>query len=184
MQKLRDYANSKQLLKNLSQNLGVPAEYILIGLALLAAGLLFSNNGGMYLLVLTAFLYPAYQTFKALKKDDFELLAGYGKYWVIAALVTAVHKVLMWFFPLQQHLIILTLAGTLVLLKSRAAVAVAVYDTIAESMMKRVEPKVDSALNLAKEKVREKKAKVESKISIEPGYETRIRELFLKDFCL
>ena len=181
MQKVHDYANQKEPLRKLSQQLGISAGYILIASILLGIALMYSGFGGLLLILVSGFLYPGYMTFKALKKDDHEALTRYSKYWIILSIGVVAHELLLWLMPNYQLFTIFSLGGILLLLKSDAAIATTIYDSLIMPTINKYESHVDSTLNVAKEKVDEvqkEASEVKSRI------EKRIHESIPKDKSL
>eukprot|EP00826_Nyctotherus_ovalis_P012060 TRINITY_DN13147_c0_g1_i22.p1 TRINITY_DN13147_c0_g1~~TRINITY_DN13147_c0_g1_i22.p1 ORF type:complete len:182 (-),score=62.09 TRINITY_DN13147_c0_g1_i22:131-676(-) len=171
MQRLHDYANDKEFIRKLSHKIGIPAGYVLISLVLLGGALLYSGFGGLLLVLSAGFLYPAYMTFKALKKNNHDLLANYSKYWVIMSVGVVVHELLAWLVPGFRPFNFLVLGAILLLLKSHAATATTIYDSLIVPTLKKLESDVDSTLKTVESAVAKKekeaaelKSKAEKKL--------------------
>ena len=173
MNRLHDYANTKELIRKISQKLNVSSGYTLVGLILLGLIILFSCR--TILILASGFLYPAYMTCKALKGNDSELLKRYGKYWVMLSLCLIANKMLGF---LMEPFSLLNLGAILLLLRSDASLATTLYDSLAVHLMENFEPQIDSAINSVKEKIKEKEEEIGE---LKSKLERRLNQKVAKD---
>ena len=122
MEKLNNYAESQEFIKSLSAKTGVPAGYILIGLVIIVIALLYNGVGGLAIILLLGFMYPAYVTFKAVKYNNQELMFKFAKFWTVMAFGIVLHELLEWFMPDFPLFNIITIVALLFMVKSRVRV--------------------------------------------------------------
>eukprot|EP00826_Nyctotherus_ovalis_P042739 TRINITY_DN4443_c0_g1_i3.p2 TRINITY_DN4443_c0_g1~~TRINITY_DN4443_c0_g1_i3.p2 ORF type:complete len:188 (-),score=48.60 TRINITY_DN4443_c0_g1_i3:165-728(-) len=157
MEKINEYAMKRNFIRGASEKTGVPGGYILIGLVLLILVLLYSGIGTFFALLILAFLYPAYLTFKALKYSNQELLVRIGKFWTVMGFAVALHRVIEWLAPEIPLFELATIVCSFILIKSQAAGAVYVYETLILPCLGKLESSVDGALTHVEETVNKEK---------------------------
>ena len=186
MDKLNEYAMKRDFIKSISDKIGVPAGYILIALVLTIVVLLYNGFGGLFVLLIFGFLYPAYITFKAIKYDNHELLIKFGKFWVVMGFGVALHEVIEWLAPELPLFGLFTIAGTFMLVKSQAYIAVYIYETLIAPFLAKFEPNIDSTLTSVEDiaiKEKEGFASVGAEVAKGVGAEVAkgVQEVLAKD---
>lgn len=88
--KLQQQVDSVPQMQQLQQKTGIDSTLIVCGAAVFVFGLIILNVGGQLLVNLIGFVYPAYQSFKAIesahKEDDVQWLT----YWVVFAVLNLI----------------------------------------------------------------------------------------------
>ena len=157
MQKVHDYAESQTLIKSASEKTGVPPEYILIGVIIVAIALLYNGFGGLFLILLFGFMYPLYVTFKALKYEKQELLVTCGKYWVVMGFGVTFHEVIEWIAPNFPLFFLLTVVAIILLIRGQFSSSVYIFDNIIMTSLSKLETNIDSALTSVQKNAEENK---------------------------
>ena len=161
MEGLNEYAEKHNFIKSIAAKLDTPPGYVLIVFVALALILIYNGIGGLIMLIVFGFIYPAYMTLKAVKYEDQELLLRFGKYWGIIGLGVALHEIVKWFMPEFPFLGLITVVTTSFLARSKAAGAIFIYDSFVLSTLNKIESTIDSILTSIKEEVSKEKANLE-----------------------
>ena len=101
-----------QILKQVSQQLGVKTSHMMMGVTVLVLLLVILELGASMIAGVVGFLYPAYMSFKALESSDFKDDKHWLTYWTVYSFFTlfdGVLSTLLSFIPMYQFFKVRTL---------------------------------------------------------------------------
>lgn len=146
--------NNIPILQTISENFGVPPSVVVsvVGLGLLS--LVFSAAGGAAMAHLIGFVYPAYLSFKALRRDPEAPLeenelnnAQWLTYWVVFAFLSTAENVLSSVFALIPFYSLLKIVLLIWLFHPSTLGATVIFTTIIEPAIAPHEEAIDEHLD-------------------------------------
>ena len=151
-----NYAQKREIIKIISEKIGVAPGYVFIALLGFIGLLLLRGFGTLVIILFLSFMFPAYLTFKTLKEvkmdgteKDKELitkLIGLAKYWVVLSFIVFIYVLFDWILGELPFISFIKFGCAYFLIRGNGKGATYIYDNILAPFIGKYESFIDEKL--------------------------------------